>query len=379
MKSFIAIIGLLLCAFFSNAQKALIGNIIASDSKQPIVSASIFLSNTSIGTVSASNGSFVIQPFPEGRYDLVVTILGYEIYTVSIASSAIPSKLEIQLVPKVKVLDEVIVAPYEKNGWEKYGNFFMDNLIGKTPNALDCKLLNPEVIHFRFDKKKNTLYAFADEPLLIQNEALGYQLKYDLSIFEFNYSSRIFYYQGYPLFTDLDAKNERIESRWKKNREKTYKGSLMHFMRSLYRNTLEAEGYEMRKIIRKKDNHANDFSENSNEHNMDMLLNIPLSTDSVAFAIDSFTVGLQFKDYLQIVYKWKMMPESYRAMHREMKFNQPMTAELYMPDPEKVVAVLSNGSYFSGKDVLTLGFWSWSEKLSNMLPLDYRPPKKQGN
>lgn len=206
---------------------------------------------------------------------------------------------------------------------------------------------------------------------------MGYELKYDLNVFEFNYSKRVFFYQGYPLFTDLEAKNERVKSRWMNNREKAYQGSLMHFMRSLYRNTLEDEGFEMRKIIRKKENQIKIFSENANQQNMDILVNVPLNGDSVAFAIDSFTVGLQFHDYLQIVYKWKMMPESYRIMHKGMKFNQPLTAELHMPDPDKVVAVLSNGSYFSGKDVLTLGFWAWSEKLSNMLPLDYRPPIKK--
>lgn len=378
MKSSIAIIGLLFCAFFSNAQKALVGNIIASDSKKPIASASIFLSNTSIGTISKDDGSFVIQPFPEGRYDLVVTILGYETFTIAIASNAIPAKLEIQLVPKVKVLEEVIVSPYEKNGWEKWGDFFMENLIGKTPNASDCKLLNQEVVHFRFNKKKNVLNAYADEPLLIQNEALGYELKYDMSIFEFNYSTRVFFYQGYPLFTDLTAKRKRIETRWQKNRAETYKGSLMHFMRSLYRNTLEDEGYELRKIIRNKEKRNNYFlNGSSNSNNVDILVNTPLNGDSIAFAIDSTTVGLQFADYLQVVYKWKSMPETYRSTQRGMSPSQPMTAELHMPDSEKVVAVLSNGSYFSGKDVLALGYWAWSEKLSNMLPLDYRPPKKK--
>ena len=364
--------------FLSNAQKQLVGNIVASDSKKPIASASIFLSNTSIGTISKDNGEFVLLPFPEGRYDLVVTILGYETYTIAIGSNAIPAKLEIQLVPKVKVLEEVIVSPYEKNGWEKWGDFFMENLIGKTPNAADCKLLNQEVIHFRFNKKKNILNAYADEPLQIQNEALGYELKYDLSIFEFNFSSKIFFYQGYPLFTHLEVKKKRIEARWQKNREETYKGSLMHFMRSLYRNTLDTEGYEMRKIIRDKDKLTNPFSGRSTgNNNGDILVNIPLNGDSIAFAIDSFTVGIQFKDYLQVVYKWKNMPETYRSTQRGMSPSQPMTAELHMPDPQKVVAVLSNGSYFSGKDILTLGFWSWSEKLSNMLPLDYRYPKKK--
>lgn len=71
------------------------------------------------------------------------------------------------------------------------------------------------------------------------------------------------------------------------------------------------------------------------------------------------------------------MPESYRLTQKGMSAKQPMTAEIFMPDSEKVVAVLANGSYFSGKDVLALSFWAWSEKLSNMLPLDYKPQKQQ--
>jgi hypothetical protein len=106
-----------------------------------------------------------------------------------------------------------------------------------------------------------------------------------------------------------------------------------------------------------------------------VLINTPLNGDSIAFAIDSTTVGLQFNNYLQVVYKWKYMPESYRLTQRGMGPKQPMTAELFMPDPEKVVAVLANGSYFSGKDILNLGFWAWSEKLSNMLPLDFKLSK----
>lgn len=296
MKRSIAIIGLLFCAFFSNAQKKLIGNVLAKDSKLPVASASIFLSNTSVGTISKDNGDFVLQPFPEGRFDLVVSMVGYETYSITISSNTIPSKLEILLVPKVKELKEVIVASYEKNGWEKWGDFFMENLIGKTPNAEDCKLLNKEVVRFRFNKKKNILYAYADEPLHIENKALGYELMYDLNVFEFNYSTRVFFYQGFPLFTDLDPKKDRIEARWKKNREETYNGSIMHFMRSLYRNTLEDEGFELKRVIRNKEKKNNSFLNGTN--NLDILIDKPLKADSIAFSIDSVTVGLQFKDNL---------------------------------------------------------------------------------
>jgi len=204
---------------------------------------------------------------------------------------------------------------------------------------------------------------------------LGYELKYDLSVFEFNFTTKIFFYQGYPLFSQLATSRKRVEDRWQRNRAETYQGSLMHFMRSLYRNILIEEGYELRKIIRNKEKQYSSFFSGSASRNVDVLINTPLNGDSIAFAIDSTTVGLQFNNYLQVVYKWKYMPESYRLTQRGMGPKQPMTAELFMPDPEKVVAVLANGSYFSGKDILNLGFWAWSEKLSNMLPLDFKLSK----
>ncbi len=377
MGKYLLIIFFLGITLSINAQKLLRGKLIASDSKKPIAGASVFLSNTSIGTVSSDDGSFIINSFPEGRYDLVVSILGYETKTIPLNSSTIPSFLEIILIPKVKELDEVIVETYEKNGWEKWGTFFIDYLIGKTPNALDCKLLNKEVVKFRFKKKENVLTAFADEPLVIRNDALGYELKYDLSLFEFNFKTNIFFYQGYPLFIDLETKRKGKVKRWLQNRQETYLGSMMHFMRSLYRNQLIEDGFELRKIIRKKDkpNRVKIGGEN-NMNDIDILVNVPLNGDSIASAIDSTTAGINFTDYLQIVYRAKKMSEMYSQQNRGVRINQPMTAELFMPNPNISIAVLANGSYFYGKDLLALAYWAWSEKLSNLLPLDYKITKK---
>ena len=141
MLKHLLIIGFLSIALSINAQKVLRGKLVASDSKKPVAAASVFLSNTSIGTVSSEDGSFIINSFPEGRYDLVVSILGYETKTIPLNSSTIPGFLEIILTPKVKELDEVIVEPYEKNGWEKwgfygsaYGQLYRSLINGKSEN-----------------------------------------------------------------------------------------------------------------------------------------------------------------------------------------------------------------------------------------------------
>lgn len=372
MKLFFVLL-LSLMVLNAQSQKKLIGKVVVSGTEVPIASASIFLSNTSVGTFSKDDGSFIIDPLPTGRYNLVVAILGYETYVKEINSNQIPDFVLVPLTPKPTELQEVIVGNYDKNGWDKWGEFFMEMLIGKTPNALECKLLNKNAVKFRFNKKDNVLNAYADEPLKIVNNALGFDLDYKLLNFEYNYKSRIFYYQGYPLFKEKKPKNNRQQLRWLSNRNETYEGSLMHFMRSLYRNQLQKEGFELRKIVKNKT--PNTSITVNGQHplqEVDVLIDMPLNGDSIAFAIDSTTAGLQFKDYLQVLYKNRNMPSAFIRESRGVQIGTPITARLFMPDSDKVVAVLANGSYFQGKDILTMDYWAWSEKLSNLLPLDFR-------
>jgi hypothetical protein len=42
--------------------------------------------------------------------------------------------------------------------------------------------------------------------------------------------------------------SNRKQKAWEKKRQETYLGSLMHFMRSVYRNTIMTEGFEVRHL-----------------------------------------------------------------------------------------------------------------------------------
>jgi hypothetical protein len=393
-------------------QYTLRGKVIASDTRKPIALANVYLSNTTVGTITDEDGGFVIAAFPQGRFDLVVSFIGYETYSATVQSGKLPSLLEIVLVPKVNMLQEVIVEPYEKNGWEKWGQFFIEKFIGTSANAKNCKLLNKEVVKFRHNKKNNTISAFADETLLIENNALGYRLKYDLTKFEFNFNTSLFYYQGYPFFEDMETRRKRRDRKWNENRQNSYYGSQMHFMRSLYRNRLIEEGFEVRKLIKipeaeKKRVRAiygaqmkqaitggqtiisfGGFDPNlppdsvnyyrkvmQQPEQMNVLVNQLLPGDSIAYGVDSTTAGLYFTDYLQVTFPSKKIPAEYAAFAR-IPPDMPLVSELTLPG-EKTINVLSNGIFFEGLDLLSLGYWAWSEKICNMLPFEYKPPKKE--
>lgn len=398
----------------ASAQNALRGKIVAADTKQPIHLANVFLSNTSIGTVTNAEGVFIIDRFPQGRYDLVVSCIGYESYVTTIQYAQLPYTIEVNLKPKVNILDEVVVEPYEKNGWERYGKFFMDNFIGTSALAADCKLKNPETIRFRYNKKENILRAFADDPIILENRALGYILRYELKSFEYNYTTRIFYFQGYPLFEDIETNRKRIQERWIKNREDTYYGSLMHFMRSVFRNKLIENGFEVRKLIKISEEEKKRVRAIYNSRvyvngngaivvndsilgqgnkdtalyyrkvmrqpeKMNVLVDKVLPGDSIAFAIDKFTAGLFFEDYLQVIYLYKQVPvEYYAANSLSVNAKSATSSEIYLPN-KKTIAVLGNGSFYEGIDLISSGYWGWWEKLATMLPFDYEPtPKKNG-
>src|SRR5688572_4721672 len=121
------------CFFFSLnlvfAQAVLKGVVQNTDSKAPVPAASIFLANTSIGTTANTNGQFTLN-IPTGKFDLIVSSVGYETYTQTITSPFNSDFISINLQPKAKELDNVRIEPFEKDGWEKWGQFFVENFVG---------------------------------------------------------------------------------------------------------------------------------------------------------------------------------------------------------------------------------------------------------
>jgi hypothetical protein len=359
----------LLCA---DVKAQLAGKIIGADSKQPIASASVFLSGTSVGTVTGASGEFIIHKIPQGRFDLVISCIGYETQILTVFSDKISSKLEIKLTPKAEQLSEIIIAQYEKNGWAKWGNFFIESLIGTSDFALKCKFKNTKTVKFLFSKKSNTLKAFADDALIIENNALGYHLRYQLVRFEYNFNTHSLFYEGYPLFQEMETQKKAVKNRWVYNRQVAYYGSMMHFMRCLFRNTLIENGYEVRRLIKTNNKEKERVMPIMNpSNNFDILINTILPGDSIAYAIDKYTAGLAFSNYLQITYTRRREPLGYKNYIKGHTDSLGVVESAVTLADDKEITVFANGSYFNGTDIITMGFWGWWEKLASLLPLDY--------
>lgn len=388
------------------------GIVLSADNQQPVPAASVFLSNTGVGTITKDDGRFELNRFPSGRYELVVTSLGYETYSMVVQSASLPEQLQILLKPKARELQEVVVEPYEKNGWEKWGNFFLENFIGISAYAKEVRLKNPGAIRFRHSKKTNTLNVYADEALVIENNALGYVLRYQLEQFEYRFSANMLLFQGFPFFEEMESKRSAKVKRWQSNRESVYEGSLMHFYRALFRNKLVEEGFELRRSVdvvnqekaRIKEKMKAQMKGAVQQGNkvvfsggtlgvtadsatyqnqvmrqpdkMEVLYKPIIPADSIAYAIDSVTVGLFFKDYLHITYPKKKEPgEIAKALGKQLA-GDALVSKLQLLN-NKEIAVLANGSFFEPTDILAHGYWAYWERMATMLPLDFKPVRNK--
>ncbi len=229
------------------SQSAMEGTVMASDTKKPLPAVSVYLNNTSIGTITNSKGIFILRNIPSEKFKLIASSIGYETYAEMIDPKKISGDIVITLNPKPEQLDKVVLVPDDPNGWKKWGKLFTDLFIGTNSNSNQCHIENPEVIRLRMNPD-NTLTAFAREPLVIMNYALGYEIKYKLEEFEFDFNTKVVSYNGYAFFKDLGLSNKKKEMKYEQERKETYLGSLLHFMRTYFINKLDTQGFEMRNL-----------------------------------------------------------------------------------------------------------------------------------
>jgi hypothetical protein len=361
---------------------SLVGKIVDSAGNKPLPNCSVYLNNTSIGTVSLEDGVFILKGIPHGRTELVVSAIGYSTFLLPLRGDSLPKDLVIHLHQTAAELSSFTVDHYMKDGWKIWGQFFLDNFIGSSGNASSCTLANRKALRFHYSKKNHRLSVSAVEPLIIHNKALGYDLKYQLEHFYFEEDTRIVFYQGYPLFHERAAGDDKHYRQWTEKRRKAYLGSLHHFIQSLY----TAQTWRQHFLLETRVQVCN------------------TEKQRVKQAYDpNAPVGTYNRDSLS--YYWKIMkePDSLSDIVRVdedsivktapggkklLSFRGPLTVKYFydqMPLPDDFweshlllgadeVEIQDDGSYFLAQDLIADGYWAQTEKICNMLPLDYRLP-----
>ncbi|RZJ79967.1 MAG: RagB/SusD family nutrient uptake outer membrane protein, partial [Flavobacterium sp.] len=166
----------LLVSFQSQAQYIISGKVVDDKTKKNISGVSIYINNTTVGTLTDENGSFKIYTPSAGKIELVFSHVSYK---KKIVVKEVDNNVDIkvELLVANNILSEVVIRGNKdsKAVRKKWIDVFTRNLIGNYPIvSLRCKIKNPEVLYFNYERKDGKLEVFATKPILIENTALGY-------------------------------------------------------------------------------------------------------------------------------------------------------------------------------------------------------------
>jgi len=393
--------------FISSYAQTLIKGTVTNSKKMPVEGASVYLNNSTIGTITDKDGNFELL-IRDGKFELIISFIGYKTIIYNIDSNTYEKPLFLKLLRATNFLDEAVVTKTKyDDDWRYNLSRFKIAFLGRTELALQCKILNPKVLSFEYDKTTRTLNAFAKEPLKIENRGLGYLITYDLV--HFSLGQQKVTYLGLTKYQNLKGKKAK-QKRWKKNRLKAYNGSLMHFIRSLRTENLGPEGFLVHQFKRvanaerpseEKIKKAREYIKlNSSQGlpiNFSKKIKTPITAlDSALWTIqrvrlpkyrdylykknvpyedmitkDKAMVLLNFENYLSIVYTKEREGQNYTGSNSKGKSgsnNQSssitMTSKTAILDPSGIV--------IDPLDIFAEGYWSY-EQFADLLPLDYQP------
>ena len=346
---------------FSQGYYSVYGKVISNSSKLPLQGASVFAQNTTLGTATDAEGNFKLN-LPNGGYELAITFTGYNTEIKRINSADANDKTVIyELSERERQMEGVaVVATSEvKDGWNKYGDFFLEKFIGKTQNSALCTIKNKEALKFYFSRKRNRLKVLATETLEIENAALGYKIKYNLDSFTHEYNTQVSLYTGYPLFEEMVTEDSAQKAKWETARVDAYLGSMLHFMRSLYDKTLKEQGFEIQFL--------------ADVNGKETALPLKDYYAALHYMEDDSTQLVQItpaQAKLGIIYLDEKPTSAYMEKYPEEPADFQFSTLSFLPNGS--MGIEQNGYYFDQNDIVVSAYWTW-ERIADQLPYNYLP------
>ncbi|HWA33609.1 MAG TPA: hypothetical protein VG737_05745, partial [Cyclobacteriaceae bacterium] len=226
----------------------------------------------------------------------------------------------------------------------------------------------------------------AKAPIIVENRALGYELRYDLDYFTVDAGRTNF--NGSTFFKELIPADEEQRKRWEQNRDKSYLGSRAHLVRSILADRLEQEGWEVKiqypgfrpsdKYIAEqiKKYRALGMKDSIDYYRqMRLMPHFKHMTSRPLHGHEIMDVTnrqlMTFKGVLEIVFKNEEDP---RYIGRKVPIAFSQSSELVFETRPHML--YENGSYLPQKDVALGGYFAFGERAAEWVPYGYTPTKK---
>ncbi len=352
-----------LFSFSSFAQSGSIkGKVIDSKTLEPLPFANVFLNNTTIGTVTDTNGDYLLKNIEqEGAYELVISFVGYESakVKVNVAKTEL-NRGTLRLTPSEIELSTVEVQGSRDKEWEKQIKRFKKIFLGEDKAAEESTIANPWVIDFpRFDDP-GVFIAKASAPIEIENKALGYKIFFYLS--HFATDSKGYIIQGNARFNELPTNDEAQRLQWETNRSLSYLHSSHHLFKAIIEQRIHGAGfllYTDRPGFEKTNVRAPYFYPE-----LERSVMLYDTTHIVAPDKQKDVYRISLKGRVEVHYhKEKVAVRTYRDV------GYPVS---WIKADRNYVLVNKHGYELNPADVVISGAMS-TDRVARMLPIDYKP------
>ncbi len=361
------------------AQQEVKGIVLNGADTTKLIAASVFINYSTKGTTTGEDGKFVISGITQINFQLIISYVGFKTVSININAENINQFQIIKLFPRRRSLDDISIMPIDKKGWQKWGALFTRLFIGTSGFASDCIIENPRVIQFYQNKKTRVLHAYSDGAITVLNKALGYNITFLLEDFRYDSATESMYYLGYSSFEDLSSRNKNKIKRWTRNRHYVYRGSILHFMRALYSDSVQEQGFDVRDKI-KIDAKDSVFDSIYRYGNMAQFAKIHDRVYAVSIGYDSTMTTAQYVDLidttafpLQKVTTFdavKKQKTFYFENYFDIKYKEPpYKSEITLLTDEPLI-IEENGLYVIPTNLLTSGHWA-EQRVAETLPFDY--------
>ena len=245
------------------AQITINGSVIDKEALQPIPYVTIYINETTIGTITNISGRFTIEKVML-PCEIVFSHISYETVVISFDQNS-ETNINVELKPKVVELGAIEVT--DKNRREENLRHFKERFLGTDYWGKHAYFENDSVLIFHREKvsesengryvsglleadSSSTLFTVNTKgPLLVNLPLLGYRLQINLihytELQTGNDTDYEFHTLGYFYFQPEENTSKRKTNRFKKKRLKAYYNSDRHFCRSLFSDRLKENGYNV--------------------------------------------------------------------------------------------------------------------------------------
>lgn len=210
------------------------GTVYDSKTMEPLEGASVYFEGTTRGGITDAQGRFVLNTGKQISSPLIVSYLGY---TDAVLTASWTAPMEILLMTAPESLGEVVITGVKPFTRKELMKAFKEQFLGTSRAAKRCKILNEDAIDLWYELPSKRLRASSNDPIVVNNEFLGYEIRFrivDFSIVYYNVSvapidRKQTTYAGTTFFID---KQEAVKS-FEKRRQKIYKISALRLMRTI--------------------------------------------------------------------------------------------------------------------------------------------------